>query len=266
MCLPSQVLFERKVALREYDAALEWARTYGMSEDPVRQAQWREGEVTPHSLSSFLACVSSLRWVLQEACTRVPSDPTALSQLLEFGSTRLSTALSGEGDGQGGREEGGGASVGDLTEEEAAEFASRLDRYTSRLRTFLLLNQAEGEASFNPDSFIAFRDADLPEFADELAAQELLPSSLVPTPFPPVSHPILTLILSSPPPVAPSPSLVPSSSHTPISCLHSLPPTQPLTLRPPLLEQSLCLYQSLGLAWVTHKEKGTDRFHACHPG
>jgi hypothetical protein len=45
------------VGLQEYDAALQWARLYGLNEDPVRQAQWRDADVTAASIEAYLAKV-----------------------------------------------------------------------------------------------------------------------------------------------------------------------------------------------------------------
>ena len=78
-------LFLRKVALKEYGDALLWAQRYGMSTDPVRQAQWAASEVSRHSISDYLDKVSCKRWVLDECCRRVPDDAEMVEILLEFG-------------------------------------------------------------------------------------------------------------------------------------------------------------------------------------
>jgi hypothetical protein len=78
-------LFHRKVLLRVYGDALRWAAHYGMSTDPVRQAQWADAAVSRHSTADFLDKVSDKRWVLDECCRRVPDEPAEIEMLLESG-------------------------------------------------------------------------------------------------------------------------------------------------------------------------------------
>jgi len=78
-------LFHRKVLLRVYGDALRWAAHYGMSTDPVRQAQWADAAVSRHSIADFLDKVSDKRWVLDECCRRVPDEPAEIEMLLESG-------------------------------------------------------------------------------------------------------------------------------------------------------------------------------------
>ena len=51
----------------------------------MRIAQWNDSEVSRHSIADYLAKVTSLRWVLEECCRRVPDEPEAVQLLLEFG-------------------------------------------------------------------------------------------------------------------------------------------------------------------------------------
>ncbi|KAL1529936.1 hypothetical protein AB1Y20_000864 [Prymnesium parvum] len=161
-----EVLFERKVALREYEAALQWAHLYGMSEDPVRQAQWRESEVTAASINSYLAKVTSLRWVLDECCHRVPPDPHDLELLLNFGRDRAKATLRSTGEGSAAPQEH------DLSRVEIEEFILRLARYSTRLKTSLRLSEAEGRTGFDVEAFVMLRDVAMSDFAHEMAAQE----------------------------------------------------------------------------------------------
>ena len=54
----NQALFKRKVDLGEYGDALTWARAYGFCADGVRQAQWRESEVSRVAISDYLSKVA----------------------------------------------------------------------------------------------------------------------------------------------------------------------------------------------------------------
>ena len=82
------------MALREYGDALQWAQHYGMSADPVRQAQWLESSVTKHAISDYLSKVSNVRWVLSECCRRVPDEPEMIETLLTFGIRKADAEVS----------------------------------------------------------------------------------------------------------------------------------------------------------------------------
>ena len=189
-----------QVALKEYGDALLWANLYGMSTDPVRQAQWVESEVSRHSIADYLAKVHSSRWVLDECCRRVPDDPDMVELLLEYGSTLCSELRDACCDSNatcGGTptttepiaedevvgEEAVGAAGTDLAGrhspmlfDELENYQLRLRRYTARLHTSLQLTKAAeadgGMGCFDPDAYIAFRDAGVYELAVEMAEIE----------------------------------------------------------------------------------------------
>ena len=76
--------------LCRYGDALQWAAHYGISADPVRIAQWRDADVSRHSIRDFLHKVSSLQWVLGECCRRLPDDDASMEILLEYAMGRVS--------------------------------------------------------------------------------------------------------------------------------------------------------------------------------
>ena len=80
---PRLLLTPRLLRYR-YGDALQWAAHYGISADPVRIAQWRDADVSRHSIRDFLHKVSSLQWVLGECCRRLPDDDASMEILLEY--------------------------------------------------------------------------------------------------------------------------------------------------------------------------------------
>jgi hypothetical protein len=179
-----EAMFERKVGLKEYGDALTWARHYGFSADPVRQAQWRDAPVSSVTVSDFLARVSSCRWVLAECTSRLADEPGAMLALLQHGIRRCHDAPLGEERGQG---EEGVARAGtdarpvagdenELSRSEVKQFRRRLLRYRKRLRVWVAMAEAEAEAlgqpeppPFDPQAHAQFREAPLAVAAAQLA-------------------------------------------------------------------------------------------------
>ena len=167
------------MALKEFGDALQWARAYGMSTDPVRQAQWLDADVCEHSIDEYLAKVSSDRWVLDECCRRVPDDPETLELLLSFGVAKSRDAIRAAA--APATDAADAADAADaLSEADARGYNRRLRRYVSRLRTGLALGAvggvtADGDESgdgFDAEAHRAFRDAELLRVALGMAQRE----------------------------------------------------------------------------------------------
>ena len=114
--------------------------------------------------------VQSTRWVLDECCRRVPDSPEAIELLLNFGMKTCAAALRSSDRGDT-RDSGG------LTRRELRYYARRLRRYAACLITNLLLVQSEdvpcgGDARFNPEAYVALRDAGVIGVAMEMAEME----------------------------------------------------------------------------------------------
>ena len=63
-------LFQRKLDLRDYPAAIQLATAHGLPVDGVYQRQWEHSAVSQESIETLLAQVSDRRWVLEECRDR----------------------------------------------------------------------------------------------------------------------------------------------------------------------------------------------------
>jgi hypothetical protein len=158
-------LFARKVATKEFGDALQWAQHYGMSTDPVRQAQWADAGVSAHSIQDYLDKVGDVAWLLHECCSRVPDEAEPLRLLLEYGAARATKELDlrhlrREGEaplaerGEAGAADEGvlgegsstSTSISTLSEGKLLETRARLRRYRERLETSVALCAEESGA------------------------------------------------------------------------------------------------------------------------
>jgi len=86
-------LFNRKLDLRDYPAALQVATEHGLSVDGVYKKQWEHSNVTEESIQDFLAKVSDRHWVIEECCSRLPRSREGARVLSKYGIERCSAAL-----------------------------------------------------------------------------------------------------------------------------------------------------------------------------
>ena len=169
------------MAQKEFGDALQWAQHYGMSADPVRQAQWADAGVTKHSIQDYLSRILDTAWVLRECCTRVPEEAEPLRLLLQYGVAKVTKEIdhlalrrAAEGGGGASTAADGGEADGALSEEALHAAKERLGRYQGRLETSVALCEEENEEGedepYYPEAFIALRDASLQDEAQRLAA------------------------------------------------------------------------------------------------
>ena len=163
--------------LCRYGDALQWAAHYGISADPVRIAQWRDADVSRHSIRDFLHKVSSLQWVLGECCRRLPDDDASMEILLEYALERIAAARAARGAGTLQQEDAEGEGVtaaeDDVTVAELDNYEGRCRRYLTRLATMVALIDADEEAragGFDAAAYHSFREAELLRVAVEMAA------------------------------------------------------------------------------------------------
>lgn len=78
-------LLERKVETLKFGEALDLALKHNLDTDIVYKAMWNDTEVSKESINEILANIKDKSWVLSTCVERVPSNPTAMKELLEYG-------------------------------------------------------------------------------------------------------------------------------------------------------------------------------------
>lgn len=86
-------LFQRKLDLRDYPAALKVATKHSLSVDRVYQRQWELSDVSEQSIQEFLAKVTDRRWVIEECRSRLPRSREGAHLLSKYGIERCEAAL-----------------------------------------------------------------------------------------------------------------------------------------------------------------------------
>ena len=91
-------LFERKLDLRDYPAAIQLATEHGLPVDGVYQRQWEHSAVSQESIETLLAQVSDRRWVLEECRGRLTRSREGARLLSQYGIQRCDAALADASD------------------------------------------------------------------------------------------------------------------------------------------------------------------------
>jgi hypothetical protein len=78
-------LLQRRIEKKEYLAALELARAYGLSTDVVYKSQWMLSDVTPDSIRALLPKIEDRAWVLEQCVVRIPATVSGAKALLGYG-------------------------------------------------------------------------------------------------------------------------------------------------------------------------------------
>eukprot|EP00026_Physarum_polycephalum_P000117 Phypoly_transcript_00117.p1 GENE.Phypoly_transcript_00117~~Phypoly_transcript_00117.p1 ORF type:complete len:2222 (+),score=372.13 Phypoly_transcript_00117:402-6668(+) len=151
-----ELLFRRKVMLKEYADALGIAEMYGLDSDLVYQKQWAANPVSSDTLL-LLSKIRNISWVLWECHVRIPRTPEGVRLLLEYG---LRKTMSGAESIE--RES--------FSPQKEAQFLHRIVmlQYLDRLNTYVAIY---GD-TFDSESYAKFRDCDLVAAAIEYAYEE----------------------------------------------------------------------------------------------
>jgi hypothetical protein len=91
-------LFQRKLDLRDYPAAIQLATAHGLPVDGVYQRQWEHSAVSQESIETLLAQVSDRRWVLEECRSRLTRSREGARLLSQYGIQRCDAALADSSD------------------------------------------------------------------------------------------------------------------------------------------------------------------------
>eukprot|EP00002_Diphylleia_rotans_P015684 TRINITY_DN3039_c0_g1_i6.p1 TRINITY_DN3039_c0_g1~~TRINITY_DN3039_c0_g1_i6.p1 ORF type:complete len:1951 (+),score=262.10 TRINITY_DN3039_c0_g1_i6:80-5932(+) len=84
--------FRNLISQAKYDAALDIAREFGFSSDPVYKKKWESSEISIETIQEYLNNVSDKRWVLEQCINKNAPTKEIMINLLEYGIS-LSIAL-----------------------------------------------------------------------------------------------------------------------------------------------------------------------------